>query len=94
MHSSSSSSSSAMVAHCADSARVCLNVCVFRFFRNAGSLEALGLLHLVFSPAFFGLEIAEIGPASSVLCLLFWFAFFFFFSVAVVVAAAALSVVF
>jgi len=57
-------------------------------FRNAGSLEALGLLHLVFSPAFFGLEIAEIGPASSVLRLLFWFAFFFFFSVA------ALSVVF
>ncbi len=67
-------------------------------FRNAGSLEALGLLHLVFSPAFFGLEIAEIGPASSVLRLLFWFAFFFFFSVAVVAAAAAaaaaLSVVF
>jgi hypothetical protein len=52
-------------------------------------LEALGLLHLVFSPAFFGLEIAEIGPASSVLRLLFWFAFFFFFSVAVVAAAAA-----
>ncbi len=56
------------------------------WFRNAESLEALGLWHLVFSPAFFGLEIAEIGPASSVFCLLFWFAFFFF-SVAVVAAA-------
>lgn len=59
------------------------------FFRNAGSLEALGPLHLIFSPAFFGLEIAEIGPASSVFCLLFRFAFFFFSFVVVVVAAAA-----
>ncbi len=64
------------------------------FFRNAGSLEALEPLHLIFSPAFFGLEIAEIGPASSVFCLLFRFAFFFFFSfVVVVVAAAALCFV-
>ncbi len=53
-----------------------------------GAWKLSGLLHLVLSPAFFGLEIAEIGPASSVFCLLFWFAFFFFFSVSVVPAAA------
>ncbi len=46
-------SSSAMVAHCADSARVCLNVCVFRLFskcRELGSSRAFtsGLFPSIF----------------------------------------------